>query len=236
MGTGLMSESKETDPITGPPGPYKEQPGVGGRLVFITGPPGSGKSTSAQLLAREKGFVYYEVDCFWFVKNPYVPIDVAEPTMAMESQRDLVGEGRKERKEAAEKYEAAQAKEELTDEEEKDIEKCHQLLCQDITAERRRLGGDWAVAGFLNGKRERDLVRRFLGSDLVIVMLRLPESVIMERLVKRHGDDEDTLNYVLNYAKAAGVTEEEESIVTVDIEEIMEAETVMKLIFKAVNN
>merc|ERR1711936_1339426 len=193
--SGLMSESKETDPITAPPGPYKEQPGVGGRLVFITGPPGSGKSTSAQLLAREKGFVYYEVDCFWFVKNPYVPIDVPEPTMAMESQRDL-----------------------------------------DITAERRRLGGDWAVAGFLNGKRERDLVRRFLGSDLIIVMLRLPESVIKERLVKRHGDDEDTLNYVLNYAKAAGVTEEKENVVTVDIEEIMEAATVMKLIFEAVNN
>ena len=41
---------------------------------------------------------------------------------------------------------------------------------------------------------------------------------------------------IQNYAKAAGVTEEEESIVTVDIEDIMEAATVMKLIFEAVNN
>ena len=172
------------------------------RQVNISSAPGQGKGSAVFGAFRRKekyisGFVYYEVDCFWFVKNPYVPIDVPEPTMAMESQRDLVGEGRKERQEASVKYEAAQAKEELTDEEEKDVEKYYQLLCQDITAERRRLGGDWAVAGFLNGKRERDLVRRFLGSDLVIVMLRLPESVIRERLVKRHGDDEDTLNYVL---------------------------------------
>ena len=52
------------------------------------------------------GFVYYEVDCFWFLKNPYIPLDVSEPTMAVESQNDLVGDGRQE---------AVHEKEELTE-------------------------------------------------------------------------------------------------------------------------
>ena len=148
------------------------------------------------------GFVYYEVDCFWFLKNPYVPIDVPEPTLAMENQKDLVGEGRQERQEAVTKYEASQKEDELTEEEKKKaVEKYYALLSENIKTERQRIGGDWAVAGFLCNKRERDLLREFLGNDLTIVMLNLPESVIKERLVKRCGSDQETLEYllVLNY-------------------------------------
>ena len=59
--------------------------------------------------------MYYEVDCFWFLKNPYIPLDVSDPTMAMESQNDLVGDGSQERQEAVGKYEAVHDKEELTE-------------------------------------------------------------------------------------------------------------------------
>ena len=53
------------------------------------------------------------------------------------------------------------------------------------------------MAGFLCNKRERDLLREFLGNDLTIVMLNLPESVIKERLVERCGSDQETLEYLL---------------------------------------
>ena len=57
-------ERSGLDPMAAPPGPYTVQPDRQGRLVWLTGPPGAGKSTSAQLLGRLHGWVYYEVDCF----------------------------------------------------------------------------------------------------------------------------------------------------------------------------
>jgi len=52
------------DPIDAVSHPYKEQPENPGKFIWLTGPPGLGKSTSAQLLARKAGYVYYEGDCF----------------------------------------------------------------------------------------------------------------------------------------------------------------------------
>ena len=81
------------DPIEAPPNYYKVEPERQGRLIWITGPPGLGKSTSAQLLSREHGYVYYEGDCFFNLKNPYIPPDVENPSVAQVKQRKLVGEG-----------------------------------------------------------------------------------------------------------------------------------------------
>ena len=49
------------EPMEAPSHPYKEQPDNPGKLLWITGPPGLGKSTTAQLLAKTAGYVYYEV-------------------------------------------------------------------------------------------------------------------------------------------------------------------------------
>merc|ERR1712106_1029963 len=76
----------EGDPIEAPPGDYKIQPEYQGKLLWITGTPGLGKSTSAQLLGKKHGYVYYEGDCFAGLKNPYIPKDVDSPPMAQVNQ------------------------------------------------------------------------------------------------------------------------------------------------------
>ena len=55
----------------------------------MIGPPGSGKSTSGQLLGRNHGYVYYEADCFMMFSNPFVDPNIDEPTLQMPKQKPL---------------------------------------------------------------------------------------------------------------------------------------------------
>ena len=65
----------------------KVQPENQGKILWLSGPPGAGKSTTAQYLAREKGWVYYEADCYANAVDPFIPLDVPEPSMAQMRQK-----------------------------------------------------------------------------------------------------------------------------------------------------
>ena len=54
----VAEEAMVGEPIEAPPCPYKIQPENQGKLLWITGAAGMGKSTSAQLLARNKGMYF----------------------------------------------------------------------------------------------------------------------------------------------------------------------------------
>ena len=69
--------------------PYKIQPENQGKLVWLSGPPGAGKSTTGQLMSREAGFVYLEVDCIMNFPNPFVPTDVENPSVSGFRQKAL---------------------------------------------------------------------------------------------------------------------------------------------------
>ena len=69
--------------------PYKIQPENQGRLVWLSGPPGAGKSTTGQLMSKEAEYVYLEADCTMNNLNPFVPPDVENPTIAAFRQKAL---------------------------------------------------------------------------------------------------------------------------------------------------
>ena len=77
------------EPIEAMSCPYRIQPESLGKLLWISGPPGAGKSTSAQLLCKNTGFVYFEADCTMKHANPYIPADVENPSMAQMYQKHL---------------------------------------------------------------------------------------------------------------------------------------------------
>ena len=68
---------------------YKVQPEKQGRLIFLSGTPGSGKSTTALKLAQKEGFVYYEGDCFGNFVNPYIPLHAEKPSLATNRQKPV---------------------------------------------------------------------------------------------------------------------------------------------------
>ena len=104
-----------------------------------------------------QGFVYYEGDCFAGLRNPYIPLDVENPSLAQIRQKELVGEGIEERRELGRNIHSLFMKimneglEVKFDDSEdaRQMKKYYQLLCEDIKKERRRIGGDWAVASAL---------------------------------------------------------------------------------------
>ena len=152
--------ANDCDPIEAPTSHYKVEPERQGRLIWITGPPGLGKSTSAQLLSREHGYVFYEGDCFFGLRNPYIPPDVENPSLAQVKQRKLVGEGVDERKKMVEKvmteYTAILKGETSNN---VVIEEGMREMFKDIARERARLGGDWAIAGVLFTSKMREIAR-----------------------------------------------------------------------------
>ena len=85
----LKKLADDRDPMDAPSCPYKIQPENQGKLVWLSGPPGAGKSTTGQLMSRKAGFVYLEADCISQFLNPYVPSDVDNPSMAGFAQKPL---------------------------------------------------------------------------------------------------------------------------------------------------
>ena len=73
--------------------PYvRPEAGKPGKIIWVSGPPGAGKSTTCQLMAREKGYIYYEADCIMPIMglvNPFTDIYVDNPTKASMQNRPL---------------------------------------------------------------------------------------------------------------------------------------------------
>ena len=94
------------DPIEAPPGPYTIQERQGtlrtvffvfkfqmtqGKILWLCGPPGTGKSTAAQMMARNHGHVYYEADTFNQMRNPFIDLNVSNPSLSQYGQKILKG-------------------------------------------------------------------------------------------------------------------------------------------------
>lgn len=236
----IAEEAKVGDPIEAPPGPYKIQPENQGKLLWISGSPGMGKSTSAQLLGRKKGFVYYEGDCFMGLKNPYIPLTVKNPTLAQKLQKNLSGHGLQERKETSK--EAGKAFMKVFEgwefnfdesEEAENIRKFFKLFCEDISREKKRIGGDWAVASAMALNKEwRQYIRSLMGPDLVIVNLTMSEEATRSRISKRHGENQSITEMLMKVSLLCMSADDEEGVVNILIDEKMNEDDVIELILK----
>ena len=151
-----------------------------------------GKSTSAQMLGRDHGYVYYEADCFASMKNPYVPLDVESPSMAQMQQKFLKGPGAEERKELLGKVQHIWT--DLMNGQECDRELMkdyYAAMAEDVGSEKKRIGGDFAIAHVIMTKEIRDKMREWLGPDLIFVHLEMSQEDRRARVLGRHQGSTD---------------------------------------------
>ena len=181
------------DPMDAMPHQYNEEPANQGKLIWLSGAPGLGKSTSGLLLARKANYVYYEADAFMNHANPYVSTDVDDPTIAMLSQNFLKGVPQ-DRIDAVADGMDDMIK--MVEGCEYDLEKVwgfYKAMCNDVTRERKRIGGNWAIAQVAPTRVVRERIREHLGSELIFVVLHMSREDQKARIKARHGEDESII-------------------------------------------
>merc|ERR1712123_30325 len=228
------------EPIDAPPGDYKIQPEYQGKLLWITGAPGLGKSTTAQLLGRNHGYVYYEGDCFGNFVNPYIPTDVDNPSMAQVNQRALKGEGMDKRaeicKQANEAFMVILNGGELDAEEKKKFFAFYGCMSEDILFERRRIGGNFAIAAVAFTRELRKHIRSILGPELTFVILSMDKEEVRKRVLARHHGEEQAAEFMEPINKLCEpIGDDEENAVSVTVTTDMTREDVINKILDLVN-
>ena len=190
-----MSEQEYTvfkdsgDAWDAPASYYKTQPDNKGKLIWITGAPGTGKSTTAQVLSKMFGYVFYEGDCFIKMVNPYIPTNVDEPTIAVQQQKRLKGIPQDVEDAITKGNVAFTAMRRGQSFNMEDLERRYDAQCENIINERNRIGGDWVIASGIYTKALRDRIVTKLGPDAVIVSLEMDREEQRRRLENRYGDN-----------------------------------------------
>ena len=181
------------EPENAPTHHYKVQPDFQGRLIWISGAPGLGKSTTSHLLGQKADYVNYEGDAFFAHLNPYLPPDAKEPTLATGKQiplkdipidrLDAVTKGIKE-------FEKWRKGEEYDEEGMKEL---YSAMCKNIKRERKRIGGNWVIAQAVPMRWLRDHIKKELGPDLTFVVLNMEKEEQMKRILSRHGGENNSV-------------------------------------------
>jgi len=173
----------EKDPAEDPPNTYEARPM--GKILWISGLSGMGKTTTAKLLQDKEGFVNYEGDCFIYGLNPYV--GAAAEGSSFFGTRPLSGISQKRKdacKAAMEKGYGEIFKGNPVDP--KIWEDLYELLCEDILKGHAKIGGNWVVGQAVYTRAARDFIRKKLGDHLRMVILESGEDNLQkQRLAKR---------------------------------------------------
>ena len=225
------------DPEDAIPHPYKIQPENQGKLLWLSGAPGLGKSTSGMLLARNFEYVYYEADAFMNHINPYTPTDVDEPTLATFTQKFLKGVSQDRIDTVATAMLDFMALIEGKEYDFDQLGKFYSLMANDIAREQKRIGGDFAVAHAVPTRKVRDHIRKELGSNLIFVVLHMSKEDQLARIKNRHGDEQMFIDMLSNsYKVFEPATEDEPNAIAVDITKDMSRDDVVNKIIQSVKN
>ena len=228
------------DPVDAPPCHYKIQPENVGKLLFISGVPGAGKSTSGHVLSKIAGYVYYEADCFMQHVNPFIPPEAKEPSLAQMGQNVLKGVPQERLDDVSLCMNEFLAMIEGKDYNVEAVKRFYSSMCKDIVAQRKRIGGDWVVAQAVPSRVLRDHIKGELGPDLIFIVLQMTKEDQVKRIEARHGEGHTGSSAVEMLTKVhdlyEAVADDEENAISIAVTEGMNREDVAEKILKAVQH
>ena len=118
---------------------------------------------------------------------------------------------------------------------EETVQPYYQAMAEDITRQKKRLGGSFAVAHAVATVKSRDFIRSHMGPELVFIVLNMTQECQKERLKQRHGDTvgDAMINMFKMYEPAK---EGEKNTFNVTIDQGMSKEDVMEEVLKIVTS
>ena len=111
-------------------------------------------------------------------------------------------------------------------------------MAKDLIKQRKRIGGDWAIAQAVFSRNQREFIREKVGSSLVFIVLNLTKECQLHRIKSRHGDSlgDAFFNTMAKYAELCEPAgEDEPNTFNINITGNMSKEDVVKEILKIAN-
>ena len=114
----------------------------------------------------------------------------------------------------------------------------YEAMGKDIARQRKRLGGDWAIAQAVFTRDQREVLRKVIGPDLVFIVLQMTKDCQKKRLLARHEDPNaeefvKVLNDIHDLYDSAG--DDEENAYNIMITEDMSIDDVMEKVMEIVD-
>lgn len=233
-------EEDMSEPADFPPHGYTPRPNVQGRIIWLSGGTGMGKTTTAKMLQENHGFVNYEGDCFLYGLNPFVgSAPKGQTHFGTKTLRGISDERKKACKDLMEGYMKQLKGEEVPVEV---WRTAYKLMCQDILAQRARIGGDWVIGQAVYTREGRHTVVQELGSAVTIYSLETEDPDLQaDRLCKRYLEygsgeaseqtKEETREKLKENTKGyKSVMEDEKQVVKITVTSDMTPDDIIKII------
>ena len=111
-------------------------------------------------------------------------------------------------------------------------------IANDILKQRQRIGGDWSIAFAVFSRKQRDIIRKILGPDVIFMVLNLTKDCTKKRLASRHGDgdiaDKFTNRLLAIHKLYEKAGEDEENAFNIMIEEDMNVDNVIDKVMEII--
>lgn len=221
----------DCDPFEDLPCPYYEtNPELQGKFIWVTGPPGAGKSTTCHMFSKtRKDFIYYEADSWLFLVNPFIdpaapsPTDGIRKNKAMKDVPTEVGN-------AMECVSPVFTEFMVGNFNNADkLEPLYRCIAKDIKKRKAKMGLNWAVAQGCPTRYLRDAIKEENPEVIFIILLVSPELQV-KRIKERTGGKDapqaviDMLGKIFEVFKPAD--DDEEKAFNLEITENMTPEDV----------